>query len=196
MINRIFIFLFTFATIASPAFSEEDTWAKWWSSVQEISAYTAKSENGNIILNVALTKPDPEKLVELKSSDGDTIGYSLNGKKLPERYWPGCAFISKFELTWDGKKIAIPERFWNDLPGFLIQVSPLNPEKVPPQERYEAIRFLDSLKKPRVILSADGNTVLIEWVRPEDCDGRSTIRWMISRSGTILRHRHTPPSEC
>ena len=44
-------------------------------------------------------------------------------------------------------------------------------------------------------LSAEGGTVLIEWERPEECDSHSTIRWIVSKSGTVLRHRHCPPHE-
>ena len=45
-------------------------------------------------------------------------------------------------------------------------------------------------------LSAEVGTVLIEWERPEECDSHSTIRWIISKSGVVLRHRHCPPHEC
>jgi hypothetical protein len=44
-------------------------------------------------------------------------------------------------------------------------------------------------------LSAEGGTVLIEWGRDEECDSSSTIRWIVSKSGTMLRHRNCPPHE-
>ena len=164
--------------------------------MKEVLRFTAKSEEGNIRLVVELIKPGDDALKEIKDSNGDTIGYSLKGERLPERFWHGCSLISKFELIWDGKRIDIPQRFWRDLAGFRIEVSPLDPEKLPADMHWKARDFLEGLEQPHVILSADGNTVLIEWGRGEECDGHSTIRWIISKSGTILRHRHTPPHDC
>lgn len=74
----------------------------------------------------------------------------------------------------------LPKRFWNDLSLFPIQ------------NHQSTILNLQSLPS----LSAEGGTVLIEWVRPEECDSRSTIRWIVSKSGAVLRHRHCPPHEC
>lgn len=156
----------------------------------------AKAEEGNAVLRVEMEKPSEERLQEVKDSEGAVTGYLLDGKKLPERFWPGCTMIKKFELEWEGKKIEIPKRFWADLAGFRIQESPLSTAALPVEKRFEGEKFLASLDKPRVYISADGGTLLIEWDRPEECDGRSTIRWIISKSGTILRHRHTPPHEC
>jgi hypothetical protein len=43
-----------------------------------------------------------------------------------------------------------------------------------------------------VFLSAEGGTALIEWERPEECNSHSTIRWIVSKSGVILRHLTLP----
>ena len=104
--------------------------------------------------------------------------------------------LTRFDLTWDGKAMKIPERFWNDLPGFRIETSTLDPEELKPDLQWKALQFLERLRQPRLSLSAEGGTVLIEWDRPEECDSRSTIRWIVSKSGTVLRHRHCPPHEC
>ena len=176
--------------------TKSDPGVEWRETVKEVLRFTAKSDEGNIRLVIELIKPDENSLKEIKNSKGDTIGYSLKGERLPERFWHGCTLISKFDLFWDGKRIDIPQRFWRDLAGFRIQASPLDPEKLPAAMHSKAMDFLAGLNQPHVILSADGNTVLIEWGRGEECDGHSTIRWIISKSGTILRHRHTPPHEC
>ena len=181
---------------AFSAGAEEQHLADWWPTVSEKLVCSAKAEEGNAVLRVELQKPDEKQIKELKDADGSVTGYSLNGKKLPERFWPGCTLIKKFDLQWDGKKIDIPERFWADLAGLRIQESSLNLEKLSPDSRFEGEKFLAQLDRPRVYISADGGTLLIEWGRPEECDGHSTIRWIISKSGTILRHRHTPPHEC
>jgi hypothetical protein len=143
-----------------------------------------------------LEKPTEERVQVIKNAEGVVTGYSIDGKRLPERFWPGCAIIKKFELEWEGKAIKIPERFWSDLAGFRIQNSPLKPEELPAERRFEGEQFLASLEKPRVYISADGGTILIERDRPEECDGRSTIRWMLSKAGAVMRHRHTPPHDC
>jgi hypothetical protein len=49
--------------------------------------------------------------------------------------------------------------------------------------------FLADLYQPRIVRSMEGGTALIEWDRSEECDSSSTIRWMVSQTGTILRHR-------
>lgn len=168
----------------------------WCSTVSEPTTYVAKAEEGNAVLRVEMEKPAQERLQEVRDSEGAVTGYLLDGKKLPERFWPGCTVLKKFDLEWEGRKIEIPRRFWADLTGFRIQESPLSTAALPAEKRFEGERFLASLDKSRVYISADGGTLLIEWARPEECDGRSTIRWIISRSGVILRHRHTPPHEC
>jgi hypothetical protein len=178
------------------AIAQDSAEPDWWPTVEEVSHFTAKSEDGNITLTVELTKPDEDSLTPQVAANGDTVGYTLNGEKLPERFWPGCALISRFELSWDGKRIDIPKRYWRDLAGFRIQTSSLKPDSLEPSLHWKAGQFLADLDQPRVTLSADGGTIMIQWGRPEECDGHSTIRWIIDRSGTILRHRHTPPHDC
>lgn len=168
----------------------------WWSTVSESLSFTAKAEEGDAILRVQLEKPSEERLQEVKDPEGVVTGYSVDGKKLPERFWPGCSLLKQFDLEWDGKKIDIAERYWTDLAGFQIQESPLILNELPTEKRSQGEQFLASLDKPRVYISADGESILIEWDRPEECDGRSTIRWIINKSGSIMRHVHTPPHEC
>jgi hypothetical protein len=38
-------------------------------------------------------------------------------------------------------------------------------------------------------------TATIEWERAGECDSSSTIRWIISKSGTVIRHHHWPPHD-
>lgn len=169
---------------------------KWWQGVSEILKFTAKAEEGNATLNVELYVPAEKQIKELKDPDGTLTGYSMDGKKMPERFWPGSSLIKKFELVWDGKPIEIPKRFWEDLAGFTIQSSSLEVDKLPSEQQAAAAEFLENLTRPHVSISADGGTILIEWERGEECDGHSVIRWMITKGGVVLRHRHTPPHEC
>lgn len=41
----------------------------------------------------------------------------------------------------------------------------------------------------RVFLSEDGGTILIEWIRSLEGDLSWTVRWIVSKAGTVLRHR-------
>jgi hypothetical protein len=197
MIHRFVLLLTLFCAMGLEAQeAKPDSGPDWSQTIKEVLRFTAKSEQGDIRLAVELIKPEGDSLKEIKDSKGDTIGYSFKGERLPERFWPGCTMISKFELFWDGKRLEVPRRFWGDLAGFRIEVSSLDPEKMKGEMHWKATEFLAALSQPRVILSADGGTVLIEWGRGEECDGHSTIRWIVSKSGIILRHRHTPPDEC
>lgn len=194
VIARLSFLLFLLCIV--PTKAQESAAPDWWQSVEKVSHFTARSDDGKATLTVDLTTPEEESLTPQIAPNGDTIGYTLKGEKLPDRFWPGCTLISRFQLMWDGKRVDIPKRYWKDLAGFRIQTSPLKPDSLPPALQGEAEQFLASLDQPRVILSADGGTILIEWRRPEDCDNHSTIRWIINRSGTILRHIYTPPDEC
>lgn len=195
MKRRHFLTISTLATAvtgASAAESRED----WWELVKEDTLhFTAKSEEGNLTLEVELEMPPEDELSETKGLDGEMSGYKWRGEILPTRFWPGCSLIKTFDFKWDGKPIVIEKRFWRDLAGFVIQTVPQKPALLP-DEGWRYNEFLAGLRQPRVMLSAEGGTALIEWERPEECDSRSTTRWIISRSGAVLRHRHEPPHEC
>ena len=138
--------------------------------------------------------PDDE-VEEINDKEGNWMAFSWHGKKLPEGYWNDRPLITKFDFKWDGKSIPIEERFWKDIAGLEVYTILKKPALLPEEgSNYET--FLSKLRQPRVILSADHGTALIEWVRGEECDGHSTIRWIISKSGAVLRHRHTPPHDC
>lgn len=171
--------------------------SKWWETVTEDAlSHKAASSDGSLVLHVELVKPDDSELTTLDRKDGTSF-YQYKGRVLPHpRFWPGCTVLTRFELSWDGKPVKIEDRFWNDLAGLVINTSRLDPATVKSAHRWEAENFLKQLRQPRVVISADGGTALIEWERGEECDGSSTIRWIVTRSGTVLRHRDEPPHEC
>ena len=59
---------------------------------------------------------------------------------------------------------------------------------------FEGMVDRSPLLAPRSSLSLRSR--IIEWERPEECDSHSTIRWIVIKSGVVLRHRHCPPHEC
>jgi hypothetical protein len=184
--------------VAARAAGEEPD-AGWWETTnEEALVFKASTEEGKITLEVELFRPAEDEVTERQDPDGPdgAVEFIYQGKVQPYPFYPGNTLLKRFDLTWDGKDMKIPERFWNDLPGLRIQTSSLDPEKVPPEIRWKAEQFLEGLRQPRVSLSAEGGTVLIEWERGEECDSHSTIRWIVSKSGVVLRHRHCPPHEC
>lgn len=158
--------------------------------------FKAVTEEKEVVLEVELFIPPENELTEIIHEKDGYHFYRYKGKDLPSRFWPGQSLLTRFDLTWDGKPIQIPDRFWSDLAGLRIETSTLDPAKLKPEFQWRAQEFLENLEQPHLSLSADGGTVLIEWERPEECDGRSTIRWIISCSGNVLRHRHQPQHEC
>ncbi len=182
--------------LAAPANAmAADVQEAWWEHVENVLRFTAKSEERNLTLGVELEIPREGDLVKLPSVDEEYAGYSYRDEKLPLRFWPGEALIKKFDLKWDGEVVKIEKRFWRDLAGFVIQTVPNKPAlREGDSGRYH--EFLTGLLQPRIMLSAEKGTALIEWDRPEECDGRSTVRWIISRSGTVLRHRYEPFHDC
>ncbi|MBC8126639.1 MAG: hypothetical protein H8M99_05775 [Gloeobacteraceae cyanobacterium ES-bin-144] len=152
-----------------------------WAKVQNVHEFTAKcsqsaeGEFPNIRLRVSLKADDPE---------------SARSEWLIKN-------IIRFELIWDDQQILIPERFWNDIVRMEIFVYPENEQsKVPDAMQWKLKDELGQLRQPRVKLSAGKGTVLIEWERGEECDGRSTFRWMVTKNGTVLRHHDLPLHQC
>jgi len=169
---------------------------QWWSTASERMEYTAKSDDGVLVLAVKLIEPEDGEISEASGSKGEFSHYTYKGVKLEEGFWPGRSLLVDFSFKWAGEAIPVAERFWKYLPGFRILVSDLDAAKVGDKLAGKLEEFKEGLGCPRVIPSGDGGTALIEWERGEECDGRSTIRWIISRSGVVMRHRHTPPHEC
>lgn len=177
--------------------ADQEPLEAWWQAVNDDAlSFKAVSDDGQLVLQVELIRVPEEEMTEVTDEKGDHLHYLYKGRKMPYPFHPGCTLLTRFDLTWDGKAMKVPERFWNDLPGLRIQSSPLVPENLGPELQWKAEEFLEGLEKPRLSLSAEGGTALIEWVRPEECDSHSTIRWIISKSGVVLRHRHCLPHEC
>jgi hypothetical protein len=177
--------------------ADEGPEAAWWETIDsDALTFKAVSGEGNLVLQVELFRPPEDEVTQVTDEKGEHQHFAYKGKEMPMRFWPGQSLLTRFDLTWDGKAMNVPERFWNDLPGLRIQTTTLDPDKLKPGLLWKLHEFLESLDQPRLSLSAEGGTVLIEWNRPEECDGRSTIRWIVSKSGTVLRHRHCPPHEC
>ena len=126
--------------------------------------------------------PDIRLEVELKQFDSE------------EKHWT-TPNIERFDLHWEGAKIPIPDRYWNDIVHMPLYVG----------SKEDKSRIRDDLDwrctgsrpmRPRLSLSAARGTVLIEWERIEECDGRSKFVWIVARNGTVLRHHDLPMHEC
>ncbi|BCU78916.1 hypothetical protein [Luteolibacter sp. LG18] len=176
-------FLTAAATAAAPvamgaqAGKEEEGPALDWQQVQSHLHYTAfceRAPNGeypDIRLEIGLKRSDPEA--------------------------PSSTRLELFKFTWEGRSIPIPERFWKDLTGLAVETYPgVDFKNLSAKQAWRLQQQLNALKKPRLHLSAESGTVLVEWMRSEECDSCSTIRWIISKNGTVLRHRHEPHHEC
>ena len=198
MKRRSFLSLSALSAVPIVATAADDApEADWYETVNTHELkHRAVTEDGKITLQVELFYPPEDEITEAKDEKGEHRCYQYKGKDMPARFWPSQSLLIRFDLTWDGKAMNIPDRFWSDLAGLRIDSSTLDVEKLKPELKWKASEFLEGLKKPRLSLSADGGTILIEWARSEECDSRSTIRWIISKSGTVLRHRHEPPHEC
>lgn len=197
MKRRSFLSLSALSAVPVVATADDAPEPDWYETVNiENLKHRAVSNDGTITLQVVLFVPPEEEVTQVKDEKGEHRCYRYKGKDMPNRFWPGQSLLTRFDLTWDSKVMNIPERFWNDLAGFRIETSTLAPKKLKPELQWKAGEFLENLRQPRVSLSAEGGTALVEWERPEECDSYSIIRWIISKSGTVLRHRHCPPHEC
>lgn len=181
------------ASVSSPRAAEvlpkDDPADLWWPMVNEVDRFRSMSLEKRLVLAVVLARPGEEELAPIVK-DGDVVGYSLRGRQLVGGYSPGLSVVEAFDLTWDGQPIPISPRFWGDLAGFRLQTLSVDLDTLDLEQRARAEAYLARLDQPRVVLSADEGTALIEWHRPEKGELKSTFRWIVSRSGTVLRHRH------
>lgn len=196
MKRRSFLSLTALSAVPGAAQAAEDA-PDWHDTVnREGLTFKAVTEDGKITLQVELIRTAENEVTTTKDESGGILNHRYRGKDQPYPFYPGCTLLTRFDLTWDGKAMEIPKRFWDDLPDLRIETSTLDLAKVPPKHHWQAVEFLERLRQPRIYLSAEGGTVLIEWERSEECDSHSTLRWIVSKSGTVLRHRHCPPHEC
>lgn len=198
MNRRSFLSLSALSTVPVVAKAADDAPEPDWHDTVDsgVMKFRCSDADGSVVLQVELFKPAESDIQEALDEKGEHRCYQYKGKDQPYPFRPGVNLIRRFDLTWDGKDMKIPERFWNDLPDLRISTSTLKPETLKPELRWKAEEFLEGLRQPRASLSAEGGTVLIEWERGEECDSHSTIRWIVSKSGVVLRHRHCPPHEC
>lgn len=198
MKRRSFLSLSALSAVPVVARAAEDAPEPDWQETvtSNVMRFRCSDAEDRVVLEVELFQPAESDIKEATDAKGEHLHYLYKDQPQPYPFRPGVNLIRRFDLTWDGKAMKIPERFWTDLPDMRIDTSTLDPEQVPPNLHWNAKEFLERLRQPRVSLSAEGGTVLIEWERPEECDSHSTIRWIVSKSGVVLRHRHCPPHEC
>jgi hypothetical protein len=176
--------------------SSETPEPNWWDTIEETFTHEAQSDEGSLRLRVTLITPDNITERTTNVDQDDVIRYEFEGALLPSDFTPDQNLLRAFRFTWDDRVIQIPKSLWWNLSGLRLQTSTLDPMTVPFENRFAAEQFLAGLMQPRLTLSADSTTAMIEWQRSEDCDSRSTIRWLISRSGTVLRHRYSEGCAC
>jgi hypothetical protein len=185
---------------AEPENNAESARTAWAETVVRRTSGTFVSPEGDLRLEVALITPEDEVTEKtVKGDDGPETHYVFRGEKLPRWLQPTDGILKEFRLTWKDREIPVAKRFWNDFGGCLIKSTPLKKERIPEELHGEFDKFLEELDGPKVILSADGGTALIEWrILDTDacCGHRATVRWIISQSGAVMRHRHTTPSMC
>ncbi|MFN0129516.1 MAG: hypothetical protein ACKV19_22850 [Verrucomicrobiales bacterium] len=171
---------------------DDDPVNLWWPMVNEVDRCRAVSSEGTLTLEVSMARPGEEEL-EVVTEGTRVVGYSLRGRRLLDGFFPGVTVVETFSLFWDDQPIPIPPRFWNDLAGFRIQTLGVDLSTLDLAQRARAEEYAARLDRPRIVLSADAGTALIEWVRREEFDSKSTFRWIVSRAGNVLRHRERPP---
>lgn len=174
--------------------------ADWREATISKSSATVHSVEGELRLEVALIDENDKVTEEtIKTEYGNESVFSFQGTKLPRGLGPHSGIIKSFKFFWNDKEIPIEKRFWNDFGGCHIEQTTIKRDRLPEIQQYQFDQFLEGLDGPKVVLSADKGTALIEWsiIDTDACCGhRATVRWMISKSGSVMRHRHTTPGAC
>ena len=183
-----------------PVATLERALAQWQEHESAEHCGNFESREGRLRLEVALID-DSDKTTEeiVQTADGEETRYTFEGERLPRWLLPSDGIIKRFRFFWDSKEIPIPKRFWNDFGGCRIHRCSIDRQSIPRDLEEDFDLYHKNLSAPEVILSADGGTALIEWkiIDTSACCGhRATMRWMISKNGHIMRHRHTTPNPC
>lgn len=135
MKRRTFLALSALNTVPAVARAEEPEHDATWEQTinRDALKFEAVADGGDITLQVELIRPPIEEVTAVKSENGEIICFQYKGKDQPYPFRPGCTVLTRFDLTWDGKAIRIPQRFWNDLPDLRIHTSTLDPEAIAPE---------------------------------------------------------------
>jgi hypothetical protein len=174
--------------------------AQWREHEATVYSGTFVSCEGLLRLEVALIDENDKVTEEtIQTVDGDETRYTFEGERMPRWLRPGQGIIKRFRFFWDGREIPVAKRFWNDFGGCHITRCAIDRKTIHPDLIRYFEEYQNDLEETKVILSADGGTALIEWrIFDTDacCGHRATVRWMISKSGHVMRLRHTTPSRC
>lgn len=180
--------------------NRDNAQAQWREQEEAVYSGTFESCEGLLRLEVALIDGNDKVAEEtIQTPDGQETRYTFEGERLPRWLRPSDGIIKRFRFFWDGKEIAVAKRFWSDFGGCRIKRCTIARETIAHDLGAVFENYQNDLEAPRVILSADGGTALIEWVIIDTdacCGHRATMRWMISKGGHVMRHRHTTPNPC
>jgi hypothetical protein len=186
--------------VDKPETKEANTRGQWQEHEKTIYSGTFESSEGLLRLEVALIDENDEVTQEaIQTSNGEATRYTFKGKPLPRWLPPTVGIIKSFRFVWEGREIPVAERFWNDFGGCRLTRCTVDRNTIPPGLLPAFDRYQNNPDVPELILSADGGTALIEWriIDTDACCGHpATMRWMISKSGHVMRHRHTTPNRC
>jgi hypothetical protein len=131
---------------------------------------TVKSFDETAILSVSLERFDRKQLRRVDKGKDKEPEVWVGKRQLPsDLLWRTPTMIKSFSLTIDGKKIHIPERFWNDLPGMYLEKVVINKKIKNGEDEIELWYFsTQQCAGPVITRSANKGTVLISWKRPEE----------------------------
>lgn len=136
---------------------------------EEVNKNTFTSPDKTAVLTVSMERIDRKQIKQVNMGKNKAPEAWLGKRKLPsDVLWRRATLLSSFSLKIDGKKVNIPERFWNDLVGFNLHKIVVNKKPTNPEEEWELEKFTNSVWNPKVSRSRDGGTVLISWIRPEE----------------------------
>ncbi|HSJ01695.1 MAG: hypothetical protein ACAI34_19505 [Verrucomicrobium sp.] len=177
----------------------EDLYSRWYATVSRLNEAVIKSEEGDLRLEVSLIREEETTFETVIQGDSEFQHFSFGQRKLPMHLRPEDGMLKTFRFFWKGKEIKVPERLWNDVGGFRLERSSFATAKLAPVEKIQVEEWDADLLLPKVVLSADGGTAMVEWPIIDTgacCGHRATLRWLFSQSGHLMRHRHTTPNLC
>lgn len=138
-------------------------------NLHEVDKIAITSPCGTAKLEVSLMKVKEEDLRVEKQGENEEPKVWLGKRSVSSTIlWHRKTLIKSFELTIDGKKVAVPKQFYDDIAGLTIR-DIVNNKKGTEEQEFEKMVFLrEVIERPSISRTAGGTTVLISWGRSED----------------------------
>jgi hypothetical protein len=113
MKRRSFLSLSALSAVPVVARAAEDAPEPDWQETitSDVMKFRCSDAEDRVVFEVELFQPAESDIKEATDAKGGFLHYLYKDKPQPYPFRPGVNLIRRFDLTWEGKAMKIPERF-------------------------------------------------------------------------------------